>query len=758
MCFVGEREAGRSRAPILMRCAILVPALLAISAGARAQVPTTVPGDAYLDPEARTLLDLVRQHRASAEDAITAYRTLARERISVGLRVLGRERLLYRREVASRVDWTRGAPARITVVGAREAVPIVYHGVRVPEDLDAEVGDLAFDPGDERLLVGLDQNDVVRSPLLPGSEADYRFSTGDTTTIQLPSGRLIRLIELRAQPRRAAFELISGSFWVDPASGAVAEAVYRPSQPLDVEQQAKRDSSSDDDLKDVPGMLKPITIDVRYVTIEYGLWDLRWWLPRLLALHADASFGRFLRVPVTFERSYSGYRISADTTAGAPAAGADRAAAMPPDTETITDSLAATWGDLARTGWKEECRHRAGLRCTCDRGRCHYFAVTIGADSAALVSSPELPPSIFEAGQTLMTASDVEQIASVVKRLPQPPWQAEPPRLHWGPQAPGLLRYNRVEGLSVGVRADVNLSRAQLDGTLRLGTADLVPEAEIGLTHTGASRTLRLAAYRRLDAVSDDERPFSLGSSLQALLLGIDDGEYYRAAGLELDSRPVASLGTGVTLDWRLFAENQSTAPASTNFSLRHLTQTSYVFPPDIQADPANLVGAAVDARLDRGLDADGGRWGARLRLEAAAGTFDYLRPALQLHTTFPLPGPLLLGLESEAGTSLSALPRQRFWYLGGPGTLRGYPGGAASGPAFWRTRAELATSFPAARLALFSDAGWAGPKAGFTRGRPLVSAGIGASFLDGTIRIDLARALRPPTAWRLYLYLNGLL
>ena len=65
---------------------------------------------------------------------------------------------------------------------------------------------------------------------------------------------------------------------------------------------------------------------------------------------------------------------------------------------------------------------------------------------------------------------------------------------------------------------------------------------------------------------------------------------------------------------------------------------------------------------------------------------------------------------------------------------------------------------FPGARLLLFSDAGWAGPRAAGWSGRPLLSAGIGASFLDGLVRLDLARALRAPRGWRLDCYVDGIL
>jgi len=60
--------------------------------------------------------------------------------------------------------------------------------------------------------------------------------------------------------------------------------------------------------------------------------------------------------------------------------------------------------------------------------------------------------------------------------------------------------------------------------------------------------------------------------------------------------------------------------------------------------------------------------------------------------------------------------------------------------------------------VALFCDVGRAGGREHLSLTRPLVGAGVGASFIDGLVRIDLARALRSPTGWRLDLYLDGIL
>ncbi|HEU5465738.1 MAG TPA: hypothetical protein VFU75_02550, partial [Gemmatimonadales bacterium] len=72
--------------------------------------------------------------------------------------------------------------------------------------------------------------------------------------------------------------------------------------------------------------------------------------------------------------------------------------------------------------------------------------------------------------------------------------------------------------------------------------------------------------------------------------------------------------------------------------------------------------------------------------------------------------------------------------------------------------RAELGFGIPGARLALFSDAGWAGVGRFAFTAQPLISAGLGASFLDGLLRVDLARALAVQRGWRLELYTDAAL
>src|SRR5206468_10578707 len=131
-----------------------------------------------------------------------------------------------------------------------------------------------------------------RHPLAPGSEADYRFAAGDSSVIVFANGRTITLRELKIIPRRLDFRLMSGSFWIDEESHAVVRALIRPARPFDFEQDV-----SDEDGKDIPGFVKPIRAEVRFLTIDYGLWAERWWLDRkstrLNSSHDQISYAVF---------------------------------------------------------------------------------------------------------------------------------------------------------------------------------------------------------------------------------------------------------------------------------------------------------------------------------------------------------------------------------------------------------------------------------------------------------------------------------
>ena len=701
-------------------------------------------GGAYLDPAARNLVLRARERRATAQLTIAGYHALVQQRMSLGIRALRRDRLLYRQEVSARVAWNRGAQDTVTMLGAREGIPVVLTKDQVPEDLREDAQDLAYDPSEDRMVIGLRDSGFVYDPLAAGSEANYRFRSGDTTVITLQSGKTIRLYELQVLPRREDVHLLVGSFWIEAEGFAAVRALFKPARPWDFDRDFSKDSGDDND---IPGFLKPLRGEIRYITIEYALWEGQWWLPRLIALDGVASAGNFATFPIRFERAYDEYQVRA----GEPVRLVPLAERPPPVPQ--GDSINVDSIDAASLA----CMGQAG--CWCGKERCRAAVVILPPDSSVLLTGEHLPAAIVDSGSQLITASELRDIGAQLKDLPTTPWQAHTPHLAIGPGGSGLLRYNKIEALSIGARFEWDLGRLSTDATARLGVSDLWPNVEAGIGHEGAEIRWRLAGYRRLTAANPDNRPLGVINSAQSLLLGRDDGQYFRTWGGEVILRPALTLPQA--FEFRIYGEAQRAADKTTDFSLRHLINSSHDFTGNFSAVPATQFGAALTLRGAKGISSRGVTLGAELALDANAGDYKYGRASLTTRVTVPLGSALVGALEvagGVTGTTTTASPVQGYYFLGGIGSLRGYDGGVMAGPAYYRGRLEFANRFPGVRLAVFSDAGWAGAGRDAAGSHPLVSAGVGVSFLDGIFRIDLARGLVAPTGWRLDFSVDGIL
>ena len=81
-------------------------------------------------------------------------------------------------------------------------------------------------------------------------------------------------------------------------------------------------------------------------------------------------------------------------------------------------------------------------------------------------------------------------------------------------------------------------------------------------------------------------------------------------------------------------------------------------------------------------------------------------------------------------------------------------------GPSFTRGRLEVARVMAryATTVSAFSDVGWAGLREEFDADDLLYGVGIGASLLDGLIRLDLSQGLKGPAYFRVDLYLDAIL
>ncbi len=712
----------------------------------------SVPPGTFEDDGARAMLTAARARRESTESSILRYRNLATSRISVGISTLRRERLLYRCESAVRVDWQRDQPVRMEVLGAREVTPIVSARVKAE---DSDCSGAIFDPTDDRLSLGTGgflraDSGFARHPLSVGSEADYRFRSGDVTTLRLPDGRVIRLRELQVIPRRSDSRLVRGSLWLEEESMAVVRAVLQLARPFDL----GRDGDEGDEA-DVPAIFRPVRAEVRFITVEYGLWEGRWWLPRRSSVEGEMQAGSLLKVPFRMEQGYTEYEVwgegqtlpPSDARLDAPAEPCVPRRRRSEPADSLADS-SYTFRIAVGTDGTEVDKPKSS--CICRNERC-WRVERVVADTSQLLTSEHLPASIFEEGEMLFSEREMMELRDLLRSSAPAPWQLAPPQIRWGWQGLDLIRYNRVEGLSLGAKAEIDLGRGRMDAIARLGVADLVPNVDVGFTTTGVVTERRIGVYQRLNSVRPTNRALGLGNSLNALAFGRDEGFYYRSAGGEVLLRPSAGAGFAA----RIFVEHQRAAAKATDLALPRLWG-SHRFPENIVASDATQVGVDLGWTHYRGLDPTGPRASIAVLAEMAGGDYRYLQPSATVSGSLPLGRGLLGGVEISGGTSLGEMPEQRAWFIGGPATVRGYSLGADVGSSFWRTRAEIARAAPGARLIVFSDAGRADTTRAPGLDPTLLSVGVGASFFDGLLRLDLARGLRGDGGWRLDLHLDA--
>jgi hypothetical protein len=281
--------------------------------------------------------------------------------------------------------------------------------------------------------------------------------------------------------------------------------------------------------------------------------------------------------------------------------------------------------------------------------------------------------------------------------------------------------------------------------------ADLQLNGGLSVSRTNGRRAYRASLYRRLNVSSDFGDPLSFGASLPVFFYARDEGFYHRSWGAELVNEGVPRGG----LEWRMFAEQQWNARVENEWSLfGGANDNRYLG--NVIADTGWFYGAAVRWRGSRGFDPQGWRMSADLRLEGATGAMDYGRAFLETIVSRGL-GPVVASVTAAAGTSEGELPAQRQFFLGGLQSVRGQTAGTGVGEAFWMTRVELGTSAVAVKPVIFGDFGWAGARDGWSEtGRPMSGVGVGASFLDGLIRMDLARGIYPRWQTRLDLYLEA--
>ena len=719
-----------------------------------------IPPDAYADEGVAGLIERARAQRKARAEGLTSFEATFRERIYAGLggAVLRRERAMFHQERAARLRWAAEGEHVVRWLGVRRGVPIAGLGVEFEDDLrDDDAFELDFDmidPASERVAIG---SDWALHPLADTASHHYRYRSGDTLRIRLPGAdRDVTLIEAIVEPREARFDRVAGSFWFDADEGVLARAAYRPAIEFDFEREEPEEAD------DVPGFVKPIRARVDFITIDYGLQELRWWLPNRMAFDAVASMADLASMPVRYEWTFEDYAVDREPSL-------DPGEDLPPGwTRWVDDDdeFLAPEGDA--------------LDVSVTGGRTRDDPLTAEPDSLPevarpvvvivppldqLISSPELPEPLFSATVDAFRAEELDDLKDRLASLRIPAAGVLGTRLDL---APGLdrLRYNRVEGLSLSARFAVQTGvSSEFSVTPRVGIPEWKPGVEVGWRRQTARGGFGITAYRRLTDLGDWGRPLTFGNSFNSLMGGYDEGLYFRETGFELSAN---RQGARTRVEGALFAERHRNAPKQSDFSLPNLFDDA-VFPENIVAARGDIAGVSGRLRAFTSVDPgmpilSGSVWG-----EAATGDFDvYGRAAVSTALQLPL-GLWSLALEGGTGRVFGEAPPQRYFHLGGSSTLRAHDPVSNGGESFWFGRVELGRGFrvgdPAydiggstVRLTAFWDAGWTGPVETFGTEGWRSSVGAGLSIMDGLFRIDIARAVRGGSLWRLHVYFDGLM
>lgn len=797
------------------------------SVARRQRTEAAVPS-AFADSVARATLQAARLARLRQDSALVAYRATTTQRMAAGLgaRRLGLEKLLFQGDNVARIAWRRGVGVRVTPLGSRMVVPMAsrtagqfYGAVSVP-----------YFPGREQLWFPSDNFGTVRAeidereyihPIAQGAEAYYRYATGDSAAITLPDGQRLALRELRITARRPDHRLFVGSFWFDLASGQLVRAAYRAAVPFEIWDVASEETARDqaertvaNQLRDslmharlpadvvtqdsvqraararragreddeppalVKALFRPARAQLEGITVEYGLHEGRFWLPRQHSASFIAEFGA-LRLPFTIDESYQYESVNGDfALAAIPSATVAPAPGQPaiPDTTVVAGaevrvSVSVGAGPPvaeAGTGRKERPdsalspSERAKRRlCARDsvytRVESRYdgalrIAFDVPCDERTLETAAVLPPLDARASQRFDGRSRDALLQSLGLDL-QAAFLPQRPTIRTGSD---LLRYNRIEALSVGVQLQQQLGAGYtVTGTTRFGVADRHANGELALSRQGGARTVTGTLYHRLSAVNPEwASALSFGASLPAILYGRDEGFYYRNYGVSLGESREQRHGRTA---YGLFVERQWTAGDSSVRNTWSFARwlNGRRFRENIEAEPAALAGAQGTwsrAWIDR---PTGLRFVTVGRGEAATGTYEFARATMEATASQSF-GPLRASLSGTIGGSLGRVPVQRLWFVGGLQTVRGQLPGTQAGDAVWLGRGELGTRQGFVRPVLFFDVGWSGSRRSWGQVQPQRGAGAGFGFLDGLFRVDIARGVYPFKGWRTDFYLGA--
>ena len=717
----------------------MVPALLAaLLLGAPQGQDTTT----YRDAATAELYARARVRHIRQDSLVQNYRATVRMRLeaSAGRSRFARQTTLIAHESVAEIAWQQPNDLQVRVLGSRAVAPIVRIIQGLGGDVDEEVErdlrrDLVPDRpwfipralGDSIRLMGVPEHAALH-PMADGATDFYRFAVTDSVLLVLPD-RSIRAYKLRVEPKRLGAALVAGDMWIDAETadivrfGMVFLGDYVWSDP-----EGATTADSAEARKESATAAKFLSVEAM---VEYALVDRQYWMPyrQLLAITAEIPWFVNLSIPAMAVTTFSDYRVNdnaplsfrypADSLVGE-------------DRDRVTRVKTPDGGGL-------EPDSLSGRELRAERGYVRAGAWSGGRWEMDIPPADSLEAFPWEAQLATVEDPDEErrvretfaELSALAEDLPPEMTGRRVFGLAWE-QAADIVRFNRVQGVSVGLGVQVRPGPAftTLLLTGRFGFSDLRPTGSVTWRRDGPVGRLDLAGYHTVREVEPWTNGLGIGNSLNALFVGHDDADYYLASGGALAH--TWNYGPLRNVNLRLGYEHHTSMEVATSSVIADIWGDGTFQENPAVAEGWFFRGSAV--RDDRigfvsmgpGVEVLAGGGGTGVRAWASVG---------MAFTAAGFGG----SLQARAGIARGDTLPQFAFRLGGPQTVRGFDYGLRRDREFWAVQFDLAIA--RSRLVapvLFFDIG------DTFDGDPLLGAGGGVSFLNGLVRLNLSKGIRP--------------
>ena len=715
--------------------------------------PATFSDAATAELYARARVRHVRQ-----DSLVNDYRAMVETRVDAagGRSQFARLTTLMVRETKARVTWRAPNDLKVEALGARIAAPIFRivagMGGDVAEEMEEGERDFAQDAwfdrpwfipralGDNISLIDLPDRPALH-PLATGATDHYHYAITDSVRINVP-GRNVRAVKMRVEPKELGPSLVAGDMWIDQETGDVVRLMivfvgeYLWDEPNG---DTPEDSAQAREDNRMANRVLSVAAD-----IEYALIENRYWLPhrQYLSLTVEIPWIINATIPIRFISDFRDYEVNTHP---------EDFFAVPLDSLVEESEGERTTHTRLRVAEGESGEEPDNSAEQYGNG---YFKSGYWTDGRWEM---EVPPTdtllSYEWDTEFQISLDQEEeshfreslvtLAKLSEDLPDEWVGRSRYGLAWE-RFSDIVRFNRVQGLSFGMGYQLRPGPAftTIYAAARIGIGDWRPTGSLSWRRDGPGGLLDITAYRDVQEFEPWTTGQSIGNSLNAIFTGHDEADYYLA------------LGGGFTYQWNVgpLRDIEFTARVERHDSMQTEVNAPVpgiwgegTFRPNAPVAEGIYFRTRVSRQLTIG-PASAVAGGDLLGSDSLLSGRVWGRTSIPFGI-FRRTGTLTL----RAGVVFGDSVPQHVFRVGGPRTVRGYEYGSRLGRNFWAAQLDYAIL----RSAFWSPVIFADVGDTFTSD-PMVSAGVGISFINGLLRFNLSKGLNPSNSVRFDLAFNA--